>query len=90
MYVPINICLGFINIILKIFNISFLFLMQEETEKIVETVESMNGNIQNKKNQVHFLTREVEEKEKKKKLVIVKKKKKKKSTAGIWELFFND
>lgn len=42
-----------------------LALLQEETEKIVETVESMTGNIHSLKNQVHVLTSEVEEEEKK-------------------------
>uniref|UniRef100_A0A8C3YGY3 Centromere protein Q n=1 Tax=Catagonus wagneri TaxID=51154 RepID=A0A8C3YGY3_9CETA len=42
-----------------------LALLQEETDKIVETVESMTGNIHSLKSRVHVLTSEVGEEEKK-------------------------
>ncbi|XP_034847436.1 centromere protein Q [Mirounga leonina] len=42
-----------------------LALLQEEIDKIVETVESMTGNIQSLKNKIQVLTSEVEEEEKK-------------------------
>ncbi|XP_057556189.1 centromere protein Q [Hippopotamus amphibius kiboko] len=42
-----------------------LALLQEETDKIVETIESMTGNIHSLKSKVHVLTSEVEEEEKK-------------------------
>ena len=51
--------------------------MQEETDKMVATIESMTGDIHSLKNKVHVLTSEVEEEEKKIKQVIVPKKKKK-------------
>ncbi|XP_021547744.1 centromere protein Q [Neomonachus schauinslandi] len=42
-----------------------LALLQEEIDKIVETVESMTGNIQSLKNKIQVLTSEVEEEEEK-------------------------
>nr|XP_058932550.1 centromere protein Q isoform X1 [Kogia breviceps] len=42
-----------------------LALLQEETDKIVETIESMTGDIQSLKNKVHVLRSEVEEEERK-------------------------
>lgn len=48
--------------------------MQEETDKMVATIESMTGDIHSLKNKVHVLTSEVEEEEKKIKQVIVPKK----------------
>ncbi|XP_032506148.1 centromere protein Q isoform X4 [Phocoena sinus] len=42
-----------------------LALLQEETDKIVETVESMTGDIHSLKNKVHVLRNEVEEEERK-------------------------
>lgn len=42
-----------------------LALLQEETDKIVETVESVTGNIQRLKNKIQILTSEVEEEEEK-------------------------
>ena len=51
--------------------------MQEETDKMVATIESMTGDFHSLKNKVHVLTSEVEEEEKKIKQVIVPKKKKK-------------
>ncbi|XP_057411134.1 centromere protein Q isoform X2 [Balaenoptera acutorostrata] len=42
-----------------------LALLQEETDKIVETIESMTGGIHSLKNKVHVLRSEVEEEERK-------------------------
>nr|XP_030726369.1 centromere protein Q isoform X2 [Globicephala melas] len=42
-----------------------LALLQEETDKMVETVESMTGDIHSLKNKVHVLRSEVEEEERK-------------------------
>ncbi|KAB0391546.1 hypothetical protein E2I00_005761 [Balaenoptera physalus] len=42
-----------------------LALLQEETDKIVETIESMTGDIHSLKNKVHVLRSEVEEEERK-------------------------
>ncbi|XP_036723611.1 centromere protein Q isoform X2 [Balaenoptera musculus] len=42
-----------------------LALLQEETDKIVETIESMTGDIHSLKNKVHVLSSEVEEEERK-------------------------
>ena len=54
--------------------------MQEETDKIVETIESMTGGIHSLKNKVQVLRSEVEEEERKVKQVIFFKK----SIARIW------
>ena len=67
---------GFHLIVYLIKNISFLFLMQEETDKMVATIESMTGDIHSLKNKVRVLTSEVEEEEKKIKQVIVPHQKK--------------
>ncbi|XP_032706430.1 centromere protein Q-like, partial [Lontra canadensis] len=45
--------------------LTFCFLTQEEIDKIVETIESMTGNIQSLKNKIQVLTSEVEEEEEK-------------------------
>ena len=54
-----------------IWNINFLFLTQEEIDKIVETTESVTGNIQSLKNKIQVLTSEVEEEEERLKQVTV-------------------
>ena len=54
-----------------IWNINFLFLTQEEIDKIVETTESVTGNIQSLKNKIQILTSEVEEEEERLKQVTV-------------------
>lgn len=54
-----------------IWNINFLFLTQEEIDKIVETTEAVTGNIQSLKNKIQILTSEVEEEEEKVKQVTV-------------------
>lgn len=50
--------------------------MQEETDKMVATIESMTGDIHSLKNKVRVLTSEIEEEEKKIKQVIVPHQKK--------------
>lgn len=54
-----------------IWNINFLFLTQEEIDKIVETTEAVTEDIQSLKNKIQILTSEVEEEEEKVKQVIV-------------------
>ena len=49
--------------------------MQEETDKMVATIESMTGDIHSLKNKVHVLKSEVEEEDRKIKQGIVQKKK---------------
>lgn len=49
----------------------FLFLTQEEIDKMVETTELMTGNIQSLKNKIKILASEVEEEEERVKQVII-------------------
>ena len=52
-------------------NFFFLFLTQEEIDKMVETTELMTGNIQSLKNKIKILASEVEEEEERVKQVII-------------------
>lgn len=57
----------------------FLFLTQEEIDKMVETTELMTGNIQSLKNKIQILASEVEEEEERIKQVIILN-----CITGIW------